>query len=230
MPYKIEQEGNRFKVVATTTGRVMGTHGSKAQAQAQLGALYANDPHVKKCVTCGCDDLGNDHHYISDTEKCDYCVSKGQGPCWEGYEYIGTKTKNGKKVPNCVPKNVKKETAGGGMFGGGIGFELAYNVPDCQGGYAIVKSGTGQVVGCYTTKAHAEDAMKSIAVSQPDVTKSVDEGIGSLNTWGGAFSPFAHKPVKGEPMTPTYNSPPQKDGQPSAGYANSSSPEGKSNS
>ena len=26
-------------------------------------------------------------------------------PCWKGYEPIGTKTKNGKTVPNCVPKN-----------------------------------------------------------------------------------------------------------------------------
>ena len=25
-------------------------------------------------------------------------------PCWEGYEMIGEKEKNGKKVPNCVPK------------------------------------------------------------------------------------------------------------------------------
>ena len=27
-----------------------------------------------------------------------------KGPCWEGYEMIGTKKKNGKTVPNCVPK------------------------------------------------------------------------------------------------------------------------------
>jgi len=61
---------------------------------------------VRKCMTCGCDDLGNDHHYISDTEKCMYCMEKGQGPCWDGYEYAGTKDKNGKTVPNCIP--VKK--------------------------------------------------------------------------------------------------------------------------
>jgi len=27
------------------------------------------------------------------------------GPCWDGYEQIGMKMKNGKKVPNCVPIN-----------------------------------------------------------------------------------------------------------------------------
>jgi len=24
-------------------------------------------------------------------------------PCWSGYEMVGMKKKNGKKVPNCVP-------------------------------------------------------------------------------------------------------------------------------
>ena len=28
-----------------------------------------------------------------------------QGACWKGYEAIGTKKKNGRTVPNCVPKN-----------------------------------------------------------------------------------------------------------------------------
>jgi hypothetical protein len=26
-------------------------------------------------------------------------------PCWKGYEMVGTKKKNGKEVPNCVPKS-----------------------------------------------------------------------------------------------------------------------------
>jgi hypothetical protein len=30
--------------------------------------------------------------------------SKESDPCWDGYEMVGMKTKNGKKVPNCVPK------------------------------------------------------------------------------------------------------------------------------
>ena len=27
-----------------------------------------------------------------------------KGACWKGYEAIGTKQKNGRTVPNCVPK------------------------------------------------------------------------------------------------------------------------------
>ena len=33
---------------------------------------------------------------------------KGEDPCWKGYEMVGHKNKNGKKVPNCVP--VKEES------------------------------------------------------------------------------------------------------------------------
>jgi len=30
-----------------------------------------------------------------------------EDPCWKGYERVGTKEKNGKKVPNCVPEKKK---------------------------------------------------------------------------------------------------------------------------
>ena len=35
--------------------------------------------------------------------------SKGlKGACWKGYEAIGFKMKNGRKVPNCVKKKTKR--------------------------------------------------------------------------------------------------------------------------
>ena len=46
MPYKIVQHGNKFSVVAQNTGHVAGTHPSKAKAQAQMAALYANEPEA----------------------------------------------------------------------------------------------------------------------------------------------------------------------------------------
>ena len=187
-----------------------------------------------KCVTCGCEDLGNDHHYISDTQKCAYCVTKGQGPCWDDYEYAGTKDKDGRKVPNCIP--VKKESAGAERLSGGPGFKLEYNVPDCLGGYAIIKAGSGQVIGCYTTKEHAQEAMDAIAVNEPNLSKSdqtkqdTQEGIGALHSWNGSFAPvFGNDKVQYSWMS-TYNTPPQNDGKPNVGYGNSSSPKGKSNS
>lgn len=30
-------------------------------------------------------------------------------PCWKNYEMAGTKTKNGKTVPNCIPKKKKSK-------------------------------------------------------------------------------------------------------------------------
>ena len=32
-----------------------------------------------------------------------------KGPCWPGYKQVGTKTKNGKQVPNCVPESTVNE-------------------------------------------------------------------------------------------------------------------------
>ena len=212
MPYNIRREGNKYQVVVTATGRVVGTHPSKAQAQSQMGALYTNVPDVK---------------------KCNNCTEKGQGPCWDGYEYVGTKEQDGKTVPNCIP--VKKESAGAGRISGGVGFKLEYNVPDCLGGYAITKVGTGQVIGCYTTKEHAEEAMKAIAVNEPvvkgDQTKQDEqEGIGSFNFWNGSFAPVIGSEMQDMRYNSTYNSPPQKDGEPSAGYGNKSDKNGRSNS
>ena len=33
-----------------------------------------------------------------------------KSPCWKGYKQVGTKMKNGKEVPNCVPINENEET------------------------------------------------------------------------------------------------------------------------
>ena len=36
-------------------------------------------------------------------------VEKAEDPCWEGYEQVGMKEKDGKQVPNCVPKGDTKK-------------------------------------------------------------------------------------------------------------------------
>jgi len=48
-----------------------------------------------------------------------------KGPCWEGYEMIGMKSKGGKKVPNCVPKKANKGmmVRGGGAAIKGLNFQ-----------------------------------------------------------------------------------------------------------
>jgi hypothetical protein len=51
----------------------------------------------------------NYHEYNANESR----IAEDKGPCWKGYEQIGMKEKNGKQVPNCVPKNeVVKEISG----------------------------------------------------------------------------------------------------------------------
>ena len=50
--------------------------------------------------------------------------SKSKDPCWKGYEQVGTKTKDGKEVPNCVPKDKLKESVE-------IADDEFYVCPDC---------------------------------------------------------------------------------------------------
>lgn len=49
-------------------------------------------------------DLGMTSPRISDM------VEEKDGPCWAGYEMVGHKMKNGKKVPNCVPMKEEQHT------------------------------------------------------------------------------------------------------------------------
>ena len=39
-------------------------------------------------------------------------LKEDDNPCWKGYEMVGTKMKNGKEVPNCVPVKEGKLTEG----------------------------------------------------------------------------------------------------------------------
>jgi hypothetical protein len=35
-------------------------------------------------------------------------AKKAKNPCWKNFKMVGTKKKNGRTVPNCVPKKNKK--------------------------------------------------------------------------------------------------------------------------
>lgn len=51
--------------------------------------------------------------YIDHVLKADYDsldMFEDDNPCWDGYEMIGMKDKNGKEVPNCVPEGVEEFT------------------------------------------------------------------------------------------------------------------------
>lgn len=46
----------------------------------------------------------NSEVFIDETGQVTFkYVQEDKGPCWPGYKQVGTKMKNGKEVPNCVP-------------------------------------------------------------------------------------------------------------------------------
>ena len=58
-------------------------------------------------MNCGghiyCSDIKSNQQYLPMKKK----KKTLKNPCWDNYEQLGMKNKNGKKVPNCIPK--KKE-------------------------------------------------------------------------------------------------------------------------
>lgn len=49
MPWKVQKQGSKYAVVKETTGKVVGTHPTRAKATAQLRALYASEkPHAPR--------------------------------------------------------------------------------------------------------------------------------------------------------------------------------------
>jgi hypothetical protein len=68
-------------------------------------------------VSTSKDDISDVKHFYSDKENVDQLVEakskkkmKGEDPCWDGYEMVGKKKKDGKEVPNCVPKKKKSSS------------------------------------------------------------------------------------------------------------------------
>ena len=44
-----------------------------------------------------------------------------ENPCWKGYQMVGTKKKDGREVPNCVPNNEAADSAAINQPGGFVG-------------------------------------------------------------------------------------------------------------
>lgn len=83
----------------------------KEQAQARkLGIAQSKlqeAKHRKQIEALGTAKKSND--IITEMNIMKLNLMKKDDPCWEGYEAIGMKDKDGKQVPNCVPKGDKKK-------------------------------------------------------------------------------------------------------------------------
>ena len=57
-------------------------------------------------------------------------IKEMENPCWKGYQMVGTKKKDGREVPNCVPNNEAIDSYGASQPGGYFGDDADEN----QGG------------------------------------------------------------------------------------------------
>ena len=126
---------------------------------------------------------------------------------------------------------------------------IEFGTPDCDNGWAILKGGTAQSIGCYTTKEAAEEALSALKNEQIDIagddvrtSKTPEEfaenhvplmnkSMDAKSIWDGVFVPAD----KGQ-MATEFNAQDQdaryyfpskaiyeNDGKPSVGYGNRSS-------
>jgi hypothetical protein len=163
--------------VVGDTGKVHGCHKDKASARAQQAAIYANESQKSYDGCCPEDNP----------------FEKAQGPCWDGYEMVGYKTKNGKKVPNCVKVDSKKSTDSDDESGEShdkkkkkklvkSDFVIVESHPRCEGPAIVDTEGTN--VLCYGSMAEAQaalDAMDSeeeVGSMRPEETHKIWKGSG----------------------------------------------------
>lgn len=61
---------------------------------------------VQAKLTKAADYINSVHRYTTNHKDQleDTDMMEAKDPCWKGYEMVGHKKKNGKKVPNCVSK------------------------------------------------------------------------------------------------------------------------------
>jgi len=74
------------------------------------------------------------------TNEASSFVTDDKDPCWEGYEQVGMKEKNGKKVPNCVP-SADADTTIKGAFPEVVAAEPLVEMPITHDGPAGRASG-----------------------------------------------------------------------------------------
>ena len=68
--------------------------------------IYKSDEPKKSFVVSSKKPKGKPKAEVFEAKKME-----GDDPCWDDYEMVGFKKKNGKKVPNCVPKNESLDEA-----------------------------------------------------------------------------------------------------------------------
>lgn len=185
MPYNVRRgaAGCSGYAVVNDSGELKGCHKTRSEALAHQRALYANVPDAKKYAEDSAIRKSASMAIINELPEHpdldDEAIAKaenGEDPCWEGYEMVGWKNKNGKRVPNCVPRNRTKKSADDR-------FEIVENHPKCEGVALVEKNGTS--VLCYPNREAAQAALNDMDREEPEASVRPDESEGKF--WTGVF-------------------------------------------
>jgi hypothetical protein len=123
-------------------------------------------------------------------------ISEDENPCWDGYEMVGMKEKDGKEVPNCVPKNEMKESVSvkldrrGNDTGdlvvkhNGVDYIVSYTADTAFGNYNnpyAVSTEDGEIGGFLTRSKEARVLWKTLKPMVDKYLKSKNEMKESVN-------------------------------------------------
>ena len=121
--------------------------------------------------------------YLASTDELRLYVEeaaemKDEDPCWKDYEMVGTKKKNGKTVPNCVPKESYDDVCPECeeqpcVCGNGLIDESIIQVGDK---WKLVSKSTGKNLGTFDTKAEAEKHEREVQFFKHQNEETVMEG------------------------------------------------------
>lgn len=145
--------------VVGDTGKVHGCHTTRESAVRQQAAIYAATAKMIDPEPLTDEELEKANSIVEADEE------KAQGPCWDGYEQVGWKTQDGKKVPNCVPKPKVKKVADK--------FEIVENHPKCEGVALVERDGT--TVLCYLNREEAQAALAGMREEEPEASVRPNE-------------------------------------------------------
>jgi len=76
----------------------------------KIASKDGKDKYVIKMSRSEWEEHGRKAGWLKEADKMEK-ESDDDDPCWEGYEQVGMKEKDGKEVPNCVPKKKKKKSS-----------------------------------------------------------------------------------------------------------------------
>lgn len=108
---------------------------------------------------------------------------RGEDPCWAGYEMVGMKMKNGRKVPNCVPK-AKSKNEEVEIAEAKVGDTVSFHHElKSAPGSKVKKSGTVEKVDGDVVHVKVKDkyGVKRHQIKMGDLVKEDTEQIDELN-------------------------------------------------